>query len=75
MTEGGYDECMGKKTKKPVRTGSPLHIWLPKPLLAAFEELRKRTRRSKTVEIQVMLEKHLTKEGLWPVGGKSDSND
>jgi hypothetical protein len=56
---------MARKPQKPVRTGSPLHVWLPKPLLAAFEELLKRTRRSKTVEVQVMMEEYLTKAGLW----------
>lgn len=37
-----------------------------KPSLgAAFDELLKRTRRTITAELEVILEKHLSQEGLW----------
>ncbi len=48
------------------RVGAPLHVWLPKELLAAFERMRATTRRSKTAEMQLMMEQQLRAAGFWP---------
>jgi hypothetical protein len=59
-----YSFRMAKKL--PARNGAPLHVWLPAPLLAAFGELLKQTRRSKTAEVELMMEQYLERQGLWP---------
>jgi hypothetical protein len=53
-------------TKKPNRTGVPLHIWIPPTLREALERLAAKRRRPLTTEVVIALEKHLTDEGELP---------
>ena len=48
------------------RAGANLNVWLPAELLAAFESLREKHRRTKTAEVIVMMEHYLSSAGLWP---------
>lgn len=51
---------------KPHRDGIALSIWLDKELgLALVRQLRK-TRRTKTEEVSIALERWLTESGEWP---------
>lgn len=52
--------------KKP-REGKPLNVWIASALMKQLELLCKRDRRSKTVEVEMILEKYLTDAELWPV--------
>jgi len=51
------------------RIGVNLNVWLPDELMAAFEALRKKTRRTKTAEVMVMMEEYLASKKLWPPAG------
>jgi hypothetical protein len=64
---------MARQRKKPVsattsriRTGRNLNVWISEDLMDAFDDLRARTRRTVKAEIEVMMEKYLGEEGLWP---------
>lgn len=48
------------------RSGVNLNVWLPQHLMEAFERLLARTRRSKTTEAEIMMEKYLKDEGELP---------
>lgn len=56
-----------------VRIGQNLNVWLPDGLMAAFEFLRQRHKRTLKAECEVMMEQYceankklLESEGLWP---------
>jgi hypothetical protein len=56
------------KRKPPKRTGKPLNVWLPEPLVAALEAYvtASRPRTSKAAVTEVALEEFLKKHGHWP---------
>jgi hypothetical protein len=58
-----------KKQGAPPRTreGVNLNVWLSAELMQAFESFREKTRRTKTAEIEVMMEEYLAKNGHWPL--------
>lgn len=49
-----------------VREGYNFNIWISDELGAAFEQLLKKTRRTKTAEVELMIEEACGKAGLWP---------
>lgn len=53
-------------TSSRVRVGRNLNTWISEDLMNAFDELRARTRRTVKAEVEVMMEKYLAEEGLWP---------
>ena len=56
----------GMKPSRPVRDGLPLHVWINTDLMQAFEQYCKSTRRTKTAEIEMIMEELLRKAGMWP---------
>lgn len=60
---------MGKKrvtkTEPRQRVGQNLNVWLPDALMDAFERQLGRSRRTRTAEVEVMMEQYLTQLGLW----------
>lgn len=54
------------KPSARARTGQNLNIWLSDPLMDAFEQALARSRRTKTAEVEVMMEAYLAGLGLWP---------
>jgi hypothetical protein len=48
------------------RLGVNLNVWLPAELMAAFEEMRSVTVRTKTAEATVMMMEYLKAHGFWP---------
>jgi hypothetical protein len=58
--------------KKPNRSGVPLNVNIPPALRAALDKLTERTRRTITAEVEIALEFHCGKEGLWPPPEDSD---
>ena len=55
-----------KPLPPPIRAGKPLHVWIDDELRDAFEEARKRNRRSLKDEVSIALEFYLKSQGLWP---------
>lgn len=53
-------------TKKPVRYGSPLRIWIPPKLRRHFDRLSHKGRRTLTAEIVMAMEAHLHANGIDP---------
>ncbi len=51
---------------KRVRVGYSINVWVGAEHGAAFEELLRRTRRTKTAELELMIEKVCGEAGLWP---------
>ncbi len=61
-----------KQTKsKDVRPGKkPINLQIDARIRDALDALTEKTRRSLTAEIEIALEEHLRKEGLWPPPAK-----
>ncbi|MDE2097208.1 MAG: hypothetical protein KGL39_08170 [Patescibacteria group bacterium] len=57
---------MKTETKPRTRAGQNLNVWLPDDIMDAFERLLGKTRRTRTAEVQLMMEQHLQANGLWP---------
>lgn len=55
---------------KPKRARRSVNYRLPEDLLDQLDKLTDETRRTATAEIELALESHLEKAGLWPVGPK-----
>ena len=55
-----------KSSPKRVRVGYSVNVWVSAEHGAAFEALLKRSRRSKTAELEVMIETVCGPAGLWP---------
>jgi hypothetical protein len=64
---------MGKKTERPKdQHKSGFMVRLPEAHREALEQLKKRTRRAITVEVQIALEEHYKREGVpFPPEGSS----
>lgn len=64
------DRTMKKGTKKTEKKDRHLRravtFRLADDMLAALDSLAETTRRSKTTELEIALEAHLAKAGLWP---------
>jgi len=60
------------EAKPRSRKGQNINVWLPDDLLAAFERQLGKTRRTKTAEIQIMMEQYLEQAGLWPPAEQGD---
>lgn len=52
--------------KRPIRSGVPLHIYIPRELRAVIEALSEDGRRSITNEVIIALEEYATRKGRWP---------
>ena len=46
------------------RAGQNLNVWLSDELMDAFEQMLARTRRTKTAEVEVMMEEYLKNAGF-----------
>lgn len=57
-----------KKVEKKDRHASNFMVRLPVEYRPPLEQLKKKTRRTITVEVQLALDKHLKDEGLTPPG-------
>lgn len=55
-----------------VRDGYNFNIWLSEELGSAFERLLKITRRTKTAEVELMIEEACGRAGLWPPPDKKE---
>ncbi len=52
--------------QKRVRVGYSLNVWVSDEHGAVFEELLRRSRRTKTAEVELMIEQIAGQAGLWP---------
>lgn len=60
---------MAKKKEEPAprgRTGKPLNVWISEELREALDRFVEQERRTITTVVEMILEKHLTEQGLWP---------
>lgn len=55
-----------ESVRRPNRTGTPLHIYIPPELRAAIDQCAENNRRKLTQEVVIALENHLKGQGLWP---------
>lgn len=60
-----------KRTKPPV----PIQIKVDEDMAAALETLAGRNRRSRTLELTLILEEKLRAEGLWPPKPDAEAPD
>jgi hypothetical protein len=63
------------KKKTEDRHGSGFMTRLPEVYRTQLRKLRARTRRPMTAEIQIALEEHLAKEGLWPPEAEEEAEE
>lgn len=61
--------------RTPVRTGVPLHIYIPPALRDAIDSCAESNRRKLTQEVIIALEEHLKKAGRWPVSQAGSSGE
>lgn len=55
-----------EEKEKRERKGYNMNVWIDAELGLAFERLLAKTRRFKTAEVELMVEEHLARNGLWP---------
>jgi hypothetical protein len=55
-----------KRRRQRIRGGYSINVWVSNEHGAAFEALLSRNRRTKTAELELMIEKVCAAEGLWP---------